>query len=367
MLVNQKGTAEKHPPILSIFLLLLFIFSSTASIAESIDKQGIILAIESLGKKGDRLIATNISGDDQKIASPLYHSISSIAYCAEQDLIAYTIKDKSFKTKAYLKKGIDGEPLSLPEMIVEDFSSDCKSLIHTVPGKSTHLYLYLFKDKISKSLIQLPKLAIGANWSPDNRVIVLWLMGSLSKATGDLYLLSYPELVLKRLTNTPEVNEIYPSFLDDETILYNVTAAGKTDWEVATLNLETGLKKLMGIKGMYPRAISEGRAILYDKNNQIHLFDTETSRSTVIASGGRALWLGSNSADKHQEKQACDDKEIDFLIEKADALVQKGEYEGVMEMYRKIYSICPIRDLEEVMAWLLSELEVKKEAEVIIK
>ncbi len=357
MTANQTGNAGKVPHVLSVFLLLVCIFSSTASIAKFSNKQDLILAIESLGKKGDRLIVTGVQGNSQKVISPLYTLISSIAYCAEQNLIAYTIKDKNFQTKAYLKRGIDSEPLSLPEIIVEDFSSNCESLIHTVPGKSTHLYLYSFNDKTSKPLFKLPKLAIGARWSPNNRSIVLWLMGNLSKGTGDLYLLSYPGLELQRLTNTPEINEIYPSFLDDKTILFNFTAAGTTDWEVATFNLKTGSSHSVGIKGMYPRAISKGRAILYDKNSKIHLFDTQTSTSTVIANGGRALWLGSNSADRNQTNQACDNKEIDFLVEKADALVQKGEYENAMEIYRTAYRICPIKDLEEVMAWLLSEIK----------
>lgn len=357
MLANQSENEGRIPHVLFVFLLLICIFSSTVSIAKPSNNQDLILAIESVGKKGDRLIVADLQGGSQKAVSPLYTLISSTAFCAKQNLIAYTIKDKGFQTKAYLKSGIDSEPLSLPKIIVEDFSRNCENLIHTVPGKSNHLYLYSFNDKKSKPLIKLPKLVIGANWSPNNQSIVLWLMGNLSKGTGDLYLLSYPELVLKRLTNTPEINEMSPSFLDDETILYNSTTARTTDWEVVALNLKTGRRHPQGIKGKYPRAVSEGKSILYDKNSQVHLFDTQTSKSTVIATGERALWLGSNSVDGDQANQNCGNKEIDILVEKADALVQKGDYENAMEIYRKAYRICPIKDLEEMMAWLLSELK----------
>jgi len=59
-------------------------------------------------------------------------------------------------------------------------------------------------------------------------------------------------------------------------------------------------------------------------------------------------------ADKVEE--SCSSKAFTSLLDTAETQTQNGQYSKALESYRKAYSICPMRDLEEQMAWLMGEV-----------
>ena len=57
-----------------------------------------------------------------------------------------------------------------------------------------------------------------------------------------------------------------------------------------------------------------------------------------------------------ENPDACHSKLLIQLLDTAEAQTQAGHYKKALELYRKAYRICPMRNLEEQMAWLLAEV-----------
>jgi hypothetical protein len=58
----------------------------------------------------------------------------------------------------------------------------------------------------------------------------------------------------------------------------------------------------------------------------------------------------------NQIKESCSSKRFNSLLDRAEIQTQAGRYREALEVYKRAYSICPMRDLEEQMAWLLGEI-----------
>lgn len=57
-----------------------------------------------------------------------------------------------------------------------------------------------------------------------------------------------------------------------------------------------------------------------------------------------------------QQQSSCIGKDFTDLVGSADLMTQAGRYSKALEAYRKAYHICPMKDLEEQMAWLMGEV-----------
>jgi len=57
-----------------------------------------------------------------------------------------------------------------------------------------------------------------------------------------------------------------------------------------------------------------------------------------------------------REKDDCKTKEFLTLVDKAEIETQTDRYRDALESYREAYQICPMKDLEEQMAWLMGEI-----------
>ena len=51
-----------------------------------------------------------------------------------------------------------------------------------------------------------------------------------------------------------------------------------------------------------------------------------------------------------------DCESADKLFDSAAILATSGNYKRALDLYRKGYSLCPIKDVEEMMAWLMGEV-----------
>jgi hypothetical protein len=54
-------------------------------------------------------------------------------------------------------------------------------------------------------------------------------------------------------------------------------------------------------------------------------------------------------------EKSCSSKMFTTLVDAAETQTQAGHYKEALKAYRKAYSICPMKDLEGQMAWLLGE------------
>ena len=57
-----------------------------------------------------------------------------------------------------------------------------------------------------------------------------------------------------------------------------------------------------------------------------------------------------------ENPDTCHSKLLTHLLDTAEVLTQTGHYKKALELYRKAYRICPMKNLEEQMAWLLAEI-----------
>ena len=57
-----------------------------------------------------------------------------------------------------------------------------------------------------------------------------------------------------------------------------------------------------------------------------------------------------------KQEDSCKSEVFTFLLDAAEIQTQAGHYKEALDAYRKAYSICPMRDLEEQMAWLMGEV-----------
>jgi hypothetical protein len=55
----------------------------------------------------------------------------------------------------------------------------------------------------------------------------------------------------------------------------------------------------------------------------------------------------------------CKSEVFTSLVDTAEIQTEIGHYKEALEVYRKAYRICPMKDLEEQMAWLMDEVEDK--------
>lgn len=57
-----------------------------------------------------------------------------------------------------------------------------------------------------------------------------------------------------------------------------------------------------------------------------------------------------------QIQNSCSSQAFTSLVDTAEIQTQAGNYKEALAAYRKAYGICPMKDLEEQMAWLMGEV-----------
>ncbi len=57
-----------------------------------------------------------------------------------------------------------------------------------------------------------------------------------------------------------------------------------------------------------------------------------------------------------KQDYSCKSKVFTSLVDTAEIQTEAGHYKEALEAYRKAYGICPMKDLEEQMAWLMGEV-----------
>ncbi len=57
-----------------------------------------------------------------------------------------------------------------------------------------------------------------------------------------------------------------------------------------------------------------------------------------------------------KQKNSCSSEAFVFLADTAEIQTEVGNYREALDSYRKAYRICPMKDLEEQMSWLMGEI-----------
>ena len=113
----------------------------------------------------------------------------------------------------------------------------------------------------------------------------------------------------------------------------------------------------------------EDNAVLLSKGSRVLLFLKKDEKGGLQPVGGiQGVWTidkdgnSSNGTTKEiremvrKQKDPCTSQAFTTLLNTAEHKTQTGHYKEAPEVYRKAYAICPMRDLEGPMAWLLGEV-----------
>jgi len=276
------------------------------------------------------LAITDETGSFTQKISPLYTMINSVAVCLHNGHIAYATRNQQMKSRSFIKYGIHAKSKSLEaKMAPEDFSNDCNTLLYTSADKKS--YLYSYDMQTGKSSLLLKKPVVSARWSADNNLIVLWVMVGVD-GRGDLFLLSYPDLTLKRLTETRQTQEIYPSFLTKNEVIYATDKKGLGKWQLDSINIKTGEIKATGIKGNHPSVLQSPNKIVYEYGGDIHIHNFDNSSDVVLITGERPVVFpvnakafgGDDNTIKKPNDNGFQESNIISVQNKAKGLLQKG-------------------------------------------
>ncbi len=109
---------------------------------------------------------------------------------------------------------------------------------------------------------------------------------------------------------------------------------------------------------------SKGSTVLLflKKNEKGELKPVGSIQGIWYMKNGEFIRIGSGTTlEKIREmvqKQAnsCKSEAFTSLVDTAEIQTQAGHYREALEAYRKAYRVCPMRDLEEQMAWLMGEV-----------
>ena len=109
---------------------------------------------------------------------------------------------------------------------------------------------------------------------------------------------------------------------------------------------------------------SKGSTVLLflKKNDKGELKPVNSIQGVWPMHKGEPIGAGSGTTLKQiremVQKQAnsCKSEAFTSLVDTAEIQTQAGHYREALEAYRKAYRICPMRDLEEQMAWLMGEV-----------
>ena len=77
-----------------------------------------------------------------------------------------------------------------------------------------------------------------------------------------------------------------------------------------------------------------------------------------IKSDGKPIYGTMKEIREIVEKQkiSCKSKAFVSLVDRAESQTQAGHHKESLETYKKAYHICPMKDLEEQMAWLMGKV-----------
>ncbi len=132
------------------------------------------------------------------------------------------------------------------------------------------------------------------------------------------------------------------------------------------------LEKLFTLNTLKFDGWMEDNVELPSKGSKVLLFLKQNEKGELKPVGGiQGVWymkngefirIGSGTTLEkiremvQKQTNSCKSEAFTSLVDTAEIQTQAGHYREAVETYRKAYRICPIRDLEEQMAWLMGEV-----------
>ena len=239
-------------------------------------------------------------GKNKRRLTPSMNNIMFPKYHPKSGWVAFTNQtDKMVSEIYFLNKAGTQLSKKLTNATFEDFSPDGLKFLYITNDEKAELFVYSMETKKATKISQDLK-CVSASWSNDGEWIITSVFDSKT-GTLDLYLISCLAQGIIKVTDTPQFNEAYPSFSNDnQKIAYFTNSHGENEIEI--LGVGAGQKivddkvmpnlanKRTMLAGTQPSFSPDDKMIAYQKGDEIFVSDINGLKPVKIANGKTPRW-----------------------------------------------------------------------------
>lgn len=269
---------------LTLVFILLISFQATAKNLLPNDK---IIFVDN-AKKGVSYLCKIDPKRPENIEklTPAMHYIAGTRINKQRNIVGFNNKTKDMTSEAYL---LDLKTKKVSKILANAsllcFSPDGNNFVYSSSGKNSGLFIYNLTDKTSKKIYS-NKLIVSASISADNN----WLAASYISKGGytDLLLMSLLNFKVKKITDTPRINEFYPQFIENNKLIF--THGENRRNYIAFFDMTKLISKRTNLRGKFPSVSQNGNWILYQMKNDIYVIRKNGRNKTKITEGFMPIW-----------------------------------------------------------------------------
>ncbi len=270
--------------------VLVMLFASNLYAAEN-NLSNKILFVEKEKAGSTYLSVMDPNGANKKRLTPSMFNIVFPKYNNKSGWVAFTNQTANMNSEIYiLNKNGDQLKKILTNASFEDFSPDGKSFLYITTDQNASLYVFNIAKKEATKVSQSLKVT-SANWSPDGE----WIVASVLTDNGtlDLYLIScYAQGIIKA-TDTPNANEAFPMFSNDnmKVAFYTNRHGDKNEIEILGVGVKNNLALTRPLLvGTHPSFSPDDKSIVYQDGEDIFVSDLNGHEPTKIGTGRTPYW-----------------------------------------------------------------------------
>ena len=175
----------------------------------------------------------------------------------------------------------------LTDAALECFSSDGQFFLFTTCNGKGELFVYSLKRKRAIKISQNLKVT-SADWSPNKN----WVVASVLENDGatNIYLISTVALGIIQVTNTPKINESFPTFsADGKFLAYFTNKSGRN--EIEYYDLKKKKIQTPTISGMFPSVSPDARWVVFQHGKTIHIARSDGLEVKTLCKGKTPIWV----------------------------------------------------------------------------
>ncbi len=224
-----------------------------------------------------------------------FYRISFPVVCEKTGMIGFTNHSRTMEASVYIIESDEYAPKKIVDKaILEDISPDGKYLLVSNASSSPSLYTVDI-DKREVKRITEGYTVNSARYSPDGSEIIFAAMDQ--SGMMDLYMLNSADHEIKRITNSAEWTEYYPSFTHDgKYLLFMTNRTGK--WGVDYINIDTEERYQTNLWGMYPVLSGDDAWAACEKDGKILVSRANGKELITLFEGMTPQWISQENAIK---------------------------------------------------------------------
>ena len=251
-----------------------------------------IMFVEEAAKGKNYLLTSDVNGNNRKRLTPAFNNIVFPKYNEMSGWVAFTNRTQEMKSEVYILNSQRTKVKRLiQDMIFQDFSPDGKQMLLTSADAASELYVYNILSKNTRRISQNHKVvsASYSNFGP-------WIAAAVINSKQKVSVYRYSTLAqgIFKISKDDNLNDAYPSFMDEDNILFFSNELSEKDTIVNSLILHSVKKDVrenLNFLGTNPSASPDGKFIAYENRGFIHVVSMDDYYRKVIGKGKHPTWI----------------------------------------------------------------------------